>query len=61
MLPDVECVKVTCEILKSLGIGEFQIKLNHRQLLDGLFEMCGVPKDKFKSICSAIDKLDKVT
>lgn len=60
MLPDVECVKVMSEVLKSLDIGEFVIKLNHRQLLNGLFEACGVPADKFKSICSAIDKLDKV-
>lgn len=60
MLPDVECVKVTSDILKCLDIGEFQIKLNHRDLLNGLFEVCGVPKDKFKSICSTVDKLDKV-
>lgn len=60
MLPDVECVKVMSEVLKSLDIGKFVIKLNHRQLLNGLFEACGVPTNKFKSICSAIDKLDKV-
>lgn len=60
MLPDVECVKVTSEILKSLDVGEFQIKLNHRDVLNGLFKVCGVPEEKFKSICSTVDKLDKV-
>lgn len=60
MLPEIECVKVISEVLKSLDIGEFVIRLNHRQLLNGLFEACGVPQDKFKSICSAVDKLDKV-
>lgn len=60
MLPDVECIKVVSEILRALDIGEFVIKLNHRQLLNGIFEACGVPHEKFKSICSAIDKLDKV-
>lgn len=59
MLPDAECVKVVSEILKSLDIGEFVIKLNHRKLLDGMFEACGVPSDKFRTICSAVDKLDK--
>lgn len=59
MLPDAECVKVVSEILSSLDIGEFVIKLNHRKLLDGMFEACGVPADKFRSICSAVDKLDK--
>lgn len=48
------------EILNSLDIGEYLIKLNHRELLNGLFEACGVHIDKFKSICSAVDKLDKV-
>lgn len=61
MLPEIECVKVMTEVLKSLEIGEFVIRLNHRQLLNGLFEACGVPKENFKSICSAVDKLDKVT
>jgi histidyl-tRNA synthetase len=60
MLPDVECVRVVCEILQSLDIGSFAVKVNHRRLLDGLFEACGVPEDKFRSICSAVDKLDKV-
>ncbi|KAM6574163.1 hypothetical protein CsatA_022490 [Cannabis sativa] len=36
-----------------------QIKLNHRKLLDGMLEICGVPPEKFRTICSSIDKLDK--
>lgn len=59
MLPDAECVKVVTEILQSLDIGDFIVKLNHRKLLDGMFEACGVPSDKFRTICSAVDKLDK--
>jgi histidyl-tRNA synthetase len=60
MIPDVECVRVVSEILTSLKIGDFLIKVNHRQLLDGLFEACGVPSDKFRTACSSVDKLDKV-
>lgn len=60
MLPDAECVKVVSEILDSLEIGDYVIKLNNRQLLDGMFEACGVPVDKFRTICSSVDKLDKV-
>ncbi|XP_065089376.1 histidine--tRNA ligase, cytoplasmic-like isoform X2 [Ochlerotatus camptorhynchus] len=59
MLPDAECVKVVVEILTELEVGEFVIKLNHRKLLDGMFEACGVPGDKFRTICSSVDKLDK--
>ena len=60
MLPDAECVKIVAEVLDSLELGDYVIKLNHRQILDGMFEACGVPKDKFRTICSAVDKLDKV-
>ena len=35
-------------------------QVNHRQLLDGMFAVCGVPEENFRSICSAVDKLDKV-
>ncbi|KAF9608766.1 hypothetical protein IFM89_011387 [Coptis chinensis] len=38
-----------------------QIKLNHRKLLDGMLEICGVPPEKFRTICSSIDKLDKLS
>ncbi|KAK2169760.1 hypothetical protein LSH36_7g11026 [Paralvinella palmiformis] len=65
MLPDAECVKIVSEILTALKLGDFVIKiscsfqLNHRKLLDGMFQCCGVPAEKFRSICSAVDKLDK--
>lgn len=47
------------EALTALEIGEFTVKLNHRKILDGIFELAGVPKDKTRSISSAVDKLDK--
>ena len=59
MVPDSECLAVACEILDSLPIGDFGIKLNHRRLLDAILDLCGVPSDKFRTICSAVDKLDK--
>ena len=60
MIPDVECVRVVTEILDSLDLSEHIIKINHRKILDGLFEACGVPDTQFRTICSAVDKLDKV-
>ena len=59
MVPDSECVKVATEVLDALPIGGYVIKLNHRLLIDGIMEVCGVPEDKHRTICSAIDKLDK--
>ncbi|PVU93918.1 hypothetical protein BB561_002943 [Smittium simulii] len=60
MLPDVEIVSVANEVLTTLDIGEFIIKVNHRKVLDGIFDICGVPEDKIRQISSAIDKLDKL-
>ncbi|KAI8499948.1 Histidine--tRNA ligase, cytoplasmic [Branchiostoma belcheri] len=59
MIPDAECVKIVAEILSELNVGDFIIKLNNRLLLDGMFAVCGVPEEKFRTICSAVDKLDK--
>ena len=35
-------------------------QINDRKLLDGMLQVCGVPPEQFRPICSAIDKLDKV-
>jgi len=36
-------------------------QVNHRKILDGIFQVCGVPEDKIRTISSAVDKLDKVS
>lgn len=70
MIADTDVVSVGIEILKSLpigmssllvcdAVGSFMIKVNHRKLLDGMMEICGVPASKYRTIGSAIDKLDK--
>jgi histidyl-tRNA synthetase len=60
MLPDAEVLRIAMEILDSLEVGKYTIKINHRKILDGLFAICGVPADKISQISSAVDKLDKV-
>lgn len=59
MIPEIECMSVGYEVLKTLDVGDFRIKINHRLLLDGLFEACKIPADSFRTVCSSIDKLDK--
>jgi histidyl-tRNA synthetase len=60
MVPDAEVLTILCEALTKLDIGPFTVKLNHRKILDGIFELAGVPAEKTRSISSAVDKLDKV-
>jgi histidyl-tRNA synthetase len=59
MVPDSESLCVVCDILDALPIGDFGVKVNHRRLLDAILDLCGVPSEKFRTICSAVDKLDK--
>ncbi|KAM7417037.1 hypothetical protein PAMA_016919 [Pampus argenteus] len=61
MIPDAECLKIVYEILSELDLGDFRIKVNDRRILDGMFAVCGVPDDKFRTICSTVDKMDKMS
>ncbi|KAH9017811.1 histidine-tRNA ligase [Lactarius pseudohatsudake] len=60
MIPDAELLSLLCTILTRLEVGEFTVKVNHRKILDGIFEVCGVPPEKIRPISSAVDKLDKL-
>lgn len=59
MLADAECAKIITEVLDQVGLKEYVIKINHRNILEGMFALCDVPTQLFKSICSSVDKLDK--
>lgn len=59
MIPDAEILTIIHEIMTDLDVGKFEIKLCHRMLLEGIVVLSGAPLDKFKTICSSIDKLDK--
>ncbi|PWN47878.1 histidyl-tRNA synthetase [Violaceomyces palustris] len=59
MIPDAEILCILVEALDALGMEGFTIKLNHRKILDGIFDVCGVPTEKVRTISSAVDKLDK--
>ncbi|KAK0515987.1 hypothetical protein JMJ35_002021 [Cladonia borealis] len=49
MVPDAEIIRIVCEVFGKGGL-----------VLDGIFEVCGVPKEKIRTISSAVDKLDKL-
>ena len=59
MVPDSEILNILCEGLNELNIKDYKVKLNHRKILDGIFEACGVPEEDIRKVSSAIDKLDK--
>jgi histidyl-tRNA synthetase len=49
------------EILESLTVNEFLVKVNHRKILEAVVLESGCNNDLFKTICSSIDKLDKLS
>lgn len=61
MIPDAEIIRIINEVFDGLGMkGKFTIKLNSRKILDGIFQVCGVPEESIRPISSAVDKLDKM-
>lgn len=59
LLCEAEIILMINEVLGKLGVQNFQVKINHRQILNGIAEAIGA-MDKFSDICVGIDKLDKI-
>ncbi len=59
LICEAEIVLMIKEVFKSLGIGDYTIKINHRGVLAGLSSMLGAA-EKQNDLFLAIDKLDKV-
>ncbi|EPE35974.1 Class II aaRS and biotin synthetase [Glarea lozoyensis ATCC 20868] len=60
MIADAEILSIIAEVFEALDL-KITIKINHRQILDGLFAVAGVPDEKMRSISSALDKMDKMS
>ncbi|OAG28918.1 histidyl-tRNA synthetase [Nematocida displodere] len=65
MAADAEIVSSACEILKSfsemMDNRAFELRINHRGLVDAIMEVCGIPAPLHRAIGSAVDKLDKLS
>lgn len=62
MIADSEVISIFHEILSSIGKlcnFDFIIYVSHRQLLSAMTTVAKVPLEKFKTVCSSVDKLDK--
>ncbi|KAM0679349.1 hypothetical protein BDAP_000216 [Binucleata daphniae] len=61
MTADAEILKIADECLKAYEIGEYTIKVNHRNLLSAIFEIAEINDDIHNTICSTVDKIDKLS
>ncbi|TXK44893.1 histidine--tRNA ligase [Pontibacter qinzhouensis] len=59
LLCEAEIVQMIDEVLSTLGLTDFSIKINHRGILAGIAEAIG-EKGREGELCVAIDKLDKI-
>ena len=60
LLADAEIITAFHDVVDALGIGEFRIQLNSRQVLAGLLEAFGVAEDLGPGVLITLDKLDKL-
>ncbi len=59
IVADIETALVIHELLLDIGITNFKIRINNRQILTGLLEKTGL-EDKCVPVLRSLDKLDKI-
>lgn len=60
MMVEAELISAVCKILDELEFKDYLVKLNHREVLRGMLEVCGIDKEKHSDALIVLDKLDKV-
>ena len=60
LVADAEVCAAVATVLEELGFGEFEIRLNHRELLRALVSEAGIAPALESPALTALDKLDKV-
>src|SRR5437016_3641029 len=59
MVAEAELIAAASDALVALGFNDFTIRVNHRQVLTGILDQAGVPRDKHNDALMALDKMDK--
>jgi histidyl-tRNA synthetase len=57
---DAEIIAVIYEALSQLGFTGFRVLVNHRDVLQALARVAGVPNEQAASVYRSVDKLDKI-
>ena len=57
---EAELCAAVADALRELGFSEFQIRINHRQLLTAVLTRAGFPEDRQADALVILDKLDKI-
>jgi len=54
-------LKIVHDVLDGFNLGKFIIRINSRAILDIMLKNAGISPELFKTACSSLDKLDKLT
>lgn len=57
---ELELIAVTAEALLAVGIDDFRVRVNHRNLLRNLILWCGFAPEHADTVCVTVDKADKI-
>ena len=61
LMADAECITVGGAVLDALGVGDFEIRISNRKLLEGLFDKLALERgDAGLGVMRTIDKLPKI-
>ncbi len=60
MIVEAELCSAVSEILEHLGFNDFIINVNHREILQGMLNVAGVPNEQKGDALIIIDKRDKI-
>src|SRR5947207_68616 len=56
---EAELISAASDALVALGFNDFTIRLNHREVLSGILDQAGVPREKHSDALISLDKMDK--
>ncbi|HYX31013.1 MAG TPA: histidine--tRNA ligase [Pyrinomonadaceae bacterium] len=59
MVVEAELIAAASDALAALGFNDFTVRLNHRQVLTGILDQAGVPREKHNDALISLDKMDK--
>ena len=60
LVVEAELISAVSEILTRLGFDDFVIRINHRDVLNGILTQAGIPPAKHDDALIALDKIDKI-
>lgn len=57
---DAEVIAASAEVCKGLGLADFEVRINSRKIVEGLFESLGIKGKKAEDAMRVVDKIEKL-